>query len=70
MAVRIQNVRTSRFTNEFVVYNRQASFETVKLLDGEIVKEAEKVYVCKGARRKEMQTAKVWNESMLSGKHS
>ena len=57
------------YTNELdgISIDRKQLADTVKLLDGEIVKEAEKVYVCKGARRKEMQTAKVWNESMLSG---
>lgn len=63
--VQYQEVHTNELDG--ITIDRRQLAETVKLLDGEIVKEAEKVYVCKGARRKEMQTAKVWNESMLSG---
>lgn len=56
-------------TNELdgISIDRRQLADTVKLLDGEIVKNDEKVYVCKGAKRKEMQVAKVWNEAMLSG---
>jgi hypothetical protein len=56
-------------TNELdgITIDRRQLAETVKLLDGELVKDADKVFVCKGGKRKQMQIAQVYGDTIMSG---